>query len=115
MRLRPVQFTTMGRAPNPGGTKRVSADVVPKAKPHQVSATSDEEEKTTTESQWEDEASTTVEQGDVAERIRGLAEAPRRTITNITNTSAESLEESTVDDQSAHPMLAPTPVPRDVP
>src|SRR6266404_3456103 len=104
MRLRPVQFSTMGRAPNPGGPQRVSAHVVPKAKPY---PTAEEEEKTTTESQWEDEASTTVEQGDVAEKIRGLG--------IITSTGAQSMEESTVDDQSAHPLLAPTPLPHDMP
>src|SRR3954471_8364847 len=103
----------MGRAPNPGGPQRVTAHVVPRAKPF---PDSEEEEKTTTESQWEDEASTTVEQGDVAEKIRGLAlDGPRRNITNITNTGAESLEESTVDDQSAHPLLAATPIPHDAP
>src|SRR5438874_10941477 len=87
----------MGRAPNPGGPQRVSAHVVPKAKPYPA----EEEEKTTTESQWEDEASTTVEQGDVAEKLRGLGlDPPRRTITNITNTGSSLLDsESTVDDQ----------------
>src|ERR1051325_8485880 len=101
----------MGRAPNPGGPQRVSAHVVPKAKPY---PDAEEEEKTTTESQWEDEASTTVEQGEVAEKIRGLVE-PRRNITNITNTGASSTEEATVDDQNAHPLLAVTPVSRDTP
>ncbi|MGE5187314.1 MAG: FHA domain-containing protein [Acidobacteriota bacterium] len=87
---------------------------MPKAKPFPIG---DEDEKTTTDdsrSQWEDEASTTVEQGDVAEKIRSLgADTPRRTITNITNTGATGLDESTVDDQHADPMLAITPVPRD--
>ncbi len=88
---------------------------MPKAKPFPIG---DEDEKTTTDdahSQWEDEASTTVEQGDVAEKIRSLAAdtPPRRTITNITNTGATGLDESTVDDQHADPMLAITPVPRD--
>ena len=59
----------MGRAPNPGGPQRVSAHVVPKAKPI---PDHEEEEKTTIESQWEEEASTTVEQGEVADKIREL-------------------------------------------
>ena len=83
---------------------------MPKAKPYP----GDEEERTSAESQWEDEASTTVEQGDVAERIRGLGVEPgRRVVTGITDTGATGVEESTVDDQSAHPALAATPAPRD--
>jgi len=74
---------------------------VPKAKPF-----SDEDEKTTIESDagWGDEASTTVEQQEIA---RSLAEsAPRRQqiITNVTNTNAGGLDESTVDDQH-NPLL----------
>src|SRR5438094_180413 len=54
----------MGRAGNPGGPQRVSAHVVPKAKPYPGGGdVGDEDEKTTIESQWEDEASTTVEHG----------------------------------------------------
>ena len=64
----------MGRAPNPGAPQRVSAHVVPKA-PNTFS-NEDEEEKTTIESGWEDEASTTVEQGEVAEKIRLAVRGP---------------------------------------
>ena len=66
----------------------MSAHVVPKAKP---SPEYDEEnEKTTVESGWEEEASTTVEQGEVAEKIRDLVEAPRRPATGLTNTGNET-------------------------
>ncbi|HEX5063210.1 MAG TPA: FHA domain-containing protein, partial [Kofleriaceae bacterium] len=78
---------------------------MPRAKPF---PDSEEEEKTTIESQWEDEASTTVEQGDVADKIRSLVE-PRR---EITSTGAGPVDEPTVDDQHAQ-MSAITPV-RDV-
>jgi hypothetical protein len=75
---------------------------VPKAKPF-----SDEDEKTTIESdsQWGDEASTTVEQNEVARQL--AIDAPRRpqVITNVTNTNGGALEESTVDDQH-NPMLS---------
>src|SRR3954468_10286500 len=96
----------MGRAPNPGGPQRVSAHVVPKAKPFPEEG-DDEEEKTTIESGWEEEASTTVEQGEVAEKIRSLAmEAPRRTQTNVTSTNAGQLDEPTVDDQRANAAIS---------
>ncbi|HEY5944846.1 MAG TPA: FHA domain-containing protein, partial [Kofleriaceae bacterium] len=81
---------------------------MPKGKPFPEG---DEEEKTTIESQWEDEASTTVEQGDVAEKIRSLVEPPARG-TGLTNTGAGVLDEPTVDDQNAQ-SSAITPV-RDV-
>jgi len=81
---------------------------VPKAKPF---SEGDEEEKTTIESQWEDEASTTVEEGDVAERIRALGVEPRPSgQTNVTSTGAGTIDEPTVDEQH---MSAITPV-RDV-
>ncbi|HET9987267.1 MAG TPA: FHA domain-containing protein, partial [Kofleriaceae bacterium] len=74
---------------------------MPKAKPF-----SDDDEKTTIESdsQWGDEASTTVEQNEVARQL--AIDAPRRpqVITNVTNTNAGALDESTVDDQH-NPML----------
>jgi pSer/pThr/pTyr-binding forkhead associated (FHA) protein len=81
---------------------------VPKAKPYPES---EEEEKTTIESQWEEEASTTVEQGDVADKIRSLNAAAdaRRGNTGHTNTGAV-VDEPTVDDKQ---MSALTPV-RDV-
>src|SRR6185295_17557088 len=97
----------MGRAPNPGAPQRVSAHVVPKAP-----AFSDEDdEKTTIESGWEEEASTTVEQGDVAEKIRALSlEAPRNGrnhITNVTSTNGSSVvDEPTVDDQRANALIS---------
>src|SRR5688572_1286601 len=97
----------MGRAPNPGGPQRVTAHVVPRAKPF---PDTEEEEKTTIESQWEDEASTTVEQGDVADKIRSLVEPRRGMIPSDTGTGA--LDEHTVDDQQAQ-LSAITPV-RDV-
>ncbi len=81
----------------------MSAHVVPKAKPFPEE---DEEEKTTIESGWEDEASTTVEQGEVADKIRALGSEqspvtpPRREQpTGVTSTGASSLDEPTVDDQ----------------
>jgi hypothetical protein len=74
----------MGRAPNPGAPQRVSAHVVPKA----PSFSDDEDEKTTIESGgWEEEASTTVEQGEIADKIRALGvglEQARRVNTSIT-------------------------------
>ncbi|MBA3501249.1 MAG: hypothetical protein H0T65_12800, partial [Deltaproteobacteria bacterium] len=69
----------------------------------------DEEEKTTIESGWEEEASTTVEQGDVAEKIRSLAAADplvRTPNTNITSTNGGVLDEPTVDDQRANAALS---------
>src|SRR3954471_7047025 len=99
----------MGRAPNPGGPQRVSAHVVPKAKPY---PDEEEEEKTTIESGWEDEASTTVEQGEVADKIRALGSeqspvAPRRQqATGVTSTGASQLDEPTVDDQHANSQIA---------
>src|SRR5690349_11130343 len=59
----------MGRAPQPGGPQRVTAHVVPRAKPL---SEGDPDERTTLESQWEEEASTTIEQGEVHDRIRAL-------------------------------------------
>jgi outer membrane biosynthesis protein TonB len=100
----------MGRAPNSGVPQRVSMHVVPKAKPF----SDDEEDRTTIESQWEEEPSTTVEQGEVADKIRSLGVDPspaRRSITGVTNTSSNSLgnEEPTVDDGSVNPDVPPIP------
>lgn len=105
----------MGRAPNPGGPQqRVSAHVIAKAQsfPNSVGPVADpDDEKTTIESAgWEEEASTTVEQGEVAEKIRalGLGDRPEphreqpRSSTNITSTSGAAMEEPTVDDQRAN-------------
>ena len=101
----------MGRAPNSGAPQRVSAHVVPNASPFSAE---DEDDKTTIESGWEEEASTTVEQGEVAEEIRALAlgEPKRRAGTNITSTDGGELpDEPTVDDQRAHAALAKLPPP----
>ncbi len=70
-----------------------------------------EDEKTTLESGWEDEASTTVEQGEVAEKIRALAGEPPRARTangvgNITSTGNSVVDEPTVDDQRANAAIA---------
>ena len=90
----------MGRAPNPGGPQRVSAHVV--AKPKAFSE-SDEEERTTLESSWEEEPSTTVEEGDAADRIRELSGGPPKRPNgfgpSFTSTTGSRLEEPTVDDQ----------------
>src|SRR5262249_46530927 len=97
---------SMGRAPNPGAPQRVSAHVVPKA----LSPFSDtDDEKTTIESGWEEEASTTVEQGEVQEKMRALG-LEAKTITgpsgsNSTNIST-GVDEPTVDDQRANAALS---------
>ncbi len=87
----------MGRAPLHGGPQRVSPHVVPKAKPF-----SDEDEKTTIEAdtQWADEPSTTVEQGDAKLGGNGL-------ITNVTGTNGG--DDHTVDDQNQNLSSGVTP------
>ncbi|HEV7559271.1 MAG TPA: FHA domain-containing protein [Kofleriaceae bacterium] len=101
----------MGRAPNPGAPQRVSAHVIAKAQPF----SGEDDEKTTIESGWEDEASTTtVEQNEVAERIRALGvEAPthKRGGTNVTSTNGSAMDEPTVDDQHAAALIAMLPPP----
>src|SRR5262249_6494122 len=106
----------MGRAPNPGAPQRVSAHVVPKAPslPTPVPA-DDEDEKTTIESGgWEEEASTTVEQGEVADKVRALAlDQTRRPNTGITSTEGDSVsDEPTVDDGRGAVALAKLPPPK---
>lgn len=101
----------MGRAPNSGAPQRVSAHVVPKARAGSSSfappPAPDDDEKTTIDAGWSEEPSTTVEQGEVAERIRALGVEPRhKVITNITSTGAGALEEPTVDDQRSTGGLA---------
>jgi Inner membrane component of T3SS, cytoplasmic domain len=88
----------------------VSAHVVPKVP---AFSTEDEDEKTTIESGWEEEASTTVEQGDIADKIRALGvEPPRRPNTNITSTTGSSMsDEPTADDQRGAAALAMLPPP----
>jgi len=102
----------MGRAPTGAVPQRVSAHVLPKA-PSFVS--DEEDEKTMIEAGWEEEASTTVEQGDVADKVRALGiglDAPKRTTSSITaignNTTSE---EQTVDDQRASAAVALLPPP----
>src|SRR5262249_41145586 len=84
----------------------VSAHVVPKAPSY---ASYDEDEKTTIESGgWEEEASTTVEQGEAADKVRALGvptEQAARPNTAITATNGRSMaDEPTVDQRGA---LAP--------
>jgi pSer/pThr/pTyr-binding forkhead associated (FHA) protein len=120
----------MGRAPNPGAPQRVSAHVVPKVPAFPAPATQglraptdalavpvadEEDEKTTIESGgWEEEASTTVEQGEVADRLRALGlDQPKRPNTGITSTHGDSVsDDPTVDDQRGAAALAMLPPPR---
>ncbi len=78
----------------------MSAHVV--AKPKAFSE-NDEEERTTLESSWEEEPSTTVEEGDAADRIRELSGGPPKRPNgfgaSFTSTTGSRLEEPTVDDQ----------------
>ncbi len=112
----------MGRAPNPGGPQRVTAHVVPRAKPYpdDGGGAGDEEEKTTIESGWEDEASTTVEQGQLDSKVRNelgleLPTPPRvqqqQQSTGITHTGA--VDEPTVDDQHVPQLSTITPLRQD--
>src|ERR1700760_1898106 len=111
----------MGRVANPGAPQRVSAHVVQKAPAsssppgaHAAPANSappseDEDEKTTIEAGgWGEEAGTTVEQGELADKLRALGEARRQT-TNITSTNGTGVEEPTVDDQRAQAAIARLP------
>lgn len=105
----PRTIYVMGRAPNSGAPQRVSAHVVPKAtasSPFSIAAGTgdDEDEKTTIESGWEDEPSTTIAQSD-AEQILGVA-SPLRTGTNVTATNSGGGDELTVDDQHANAGLS---------
>ena len=101
----------MGRAPIPGGPQRVSAHVVSKAKPY-PDRDADEQEPTNLGSQWEDEASTTVEQGDVAEKVRTVGFPKHNGNTNHTHTGT-GVDEPTVDDQHAPVLSAITPIRQD--
>jgi hypothetical protein len=114
----------MGRAPNPGAPQRVSAHVVPKAPAFPAPAPPDalavpvayeEDEKTTIESGgWDEEVSTTVEQGEVADKLRALGlDQTRRPNTGITSTNGDSVtDEPTVDDQRGAAALAMLPPPK---
>ncbi|MFT3695300.1 MAG: FHA domain-containing protein [Kofleriaceae bacterium] len=75
-------------------------------------AFSDDDEKTTIEAdQWGDEASTTVEQGEVADKMRALGfDAPPRrpqATTNVTRNTAAAVEESTVDEGNGQLVTPP--------
>ena len=88
----------------------MSAHVVPKGhsfsgQSNAVSSMDDEEEKTTLESGWEEEASTTVEQGEVAEKIRSMGLDPPRARNQITSTGSV-VDEPTVDDQRGNAGLS---------
>ena len=98
----------MGRAPNPGGPQRVSAHVVPKASLHDRAT---KKRRRRSKPGWEDEASTTVEQGDVAERFarsrRRARGAPPHN-TNITGTAARSTSPpSTISAHAALSLITP--------
>ncbi len=89
----------------------MTAHVVPRAKPYPDA--DDEQEPTNMGSQWEDEASTTVEQGEVAEKVRTLGFAKQHNgNTNHTHTGT-GVDEPTVDDQHAPVLSAITPLRHD--
>src|SRR5690349_19400007 len=91
----------MARAPNPGAPQRVSAHVVPKVPAFP------EDEKTTLEPGWEEEARRTREQGDGAGKVRSLAGARGRNgVGNITSSGNSVVDEPTGDDQRAHAAIA---------
>jgi pSer/pThr/pTyr-binding forkhead associated (FHA) protein len=102
----------MGRASNPAAPQRVSAHVLPKVP---TFSADDEDEKTMIESGWEEESSTTVEQGEVAEKLRALGlglDGGQRANSSITSTNAGGTsEEPTVDDQRASAAIALLPPP----
>src|SRR5262249_3608915 len=105
----------MGRAPDPGAPQRVSAHVVPKA-PSLPAPTpaDDEDEKTTIESGgWEEEASTTVEQGEVADKGRALgADQTGRRSTGVTSPTGDSLSDEPTIDNGRGAALAMLPPPK---
>jgi hypothetical protein len=99
----------MGRAPHLGAPQRVSAHVVPKT---HVFSSEDEDERTTIEAAWEEEASTTVEQGEASDKARAHGIEAARPNTNITSTSGAGMsDEPTVDDQRADAARAMLPPP----
>jgi Inner membrane component of T3SS, cytoplasmic domain len=118
----------MGRAPNPGAPQRVSAHVVPKAAAFSVPqlherpptdalavpVADEEDEKTTIESGgWEEEASTTVEQGEVADRLRALGlDQARRPNTGVTSTGGDSISDEPTVDEQRNVALAMLPPPK---
>jgi len=100
----------MGRAPNSAVPQRVSAHVV--AKPPSF-VPDEEDDKTMIESGWEDEPSTTVEQGEVAEKLRQLGlggDAGKRTpSTPAAADNSPTTEEPAIDDQRASAAHSPLP------
>ncbi len=101
----------------------MSAHVVPKTAALAASNAPDaDDEKTTIDSGWEDEASTTIEQGELAEKIRAVVPPvqARQPVpqgsqpgTSITSTNAHVVDEPTIDEQraSAAPLFDRDPVP----
>src|SRR5262245_43462965 len=87
----------MGRAPFPGGPQRVSAHVVPKAKPFR-----EEGDRTAVERHWEEEPSTTIDQVEVAEKVRAFVEKAQ-----TTTGSGVGLEEPTIDQHLVLSALTP--------
>lgn len=90
----------MGRAPHAGAPQRVSAHVLPKAVPYDDGNEVDEDEKTTIESGWEEEPSTTVNESEVAEKIAHLRRP--QAVTGVTATGIGASEEATVDDREGN-------------
>src|SRR4051812_35644342 len=91
----------MARASNSGAPQRVSAHVLPKAPPFSAD---EEGEKTGRGGGWEEEASTSGEQGEVANKSRAPApgrEWGRRPNTNPTSTNGGSMDELTVDNRNS--------------
>ena len=101
----------------------MSAHVVPKTAALAASSAPDtDDDKTTIDSGWEDEASTTIEQGELAEKIRAIVPPvqARQPVpqgsqpgTSITSTNAHVVDEPTIDEQraSASPLFDRDPVP----
>jgi len=94
--------------------KAPASSATPAAPANSSLPSDDEDEKTTIESGgWEEEASTTVEQGEIADKLRalGVNEQVRRQTTNITSTHGTGIEEPTVDDPRAAAAIALLPPP----
>lgn len=102
----------MGRAPNPGGPQRVTAHVVPRAKPYPDGAEDEEDDdEASTAIAWGEEASTTIEHGQIAKKPAPLPPTRPGNVNpnsgnivtgnngNVTQTGAH-LDDHTVDDQN---------------
>jgi pSer/pThr/pTyr-binding forkhead associated (FHA) protein/outer membrane biosynthesis protein TonB len=93
----------MGRVPKPSAPQRVSAHVVqkapavpaaPAAPANSAAPSDDEDEKTTIESGgWEDEPSTTVEQGEVADKLRAFVNRPVTSLTSLGTSTGTSVDD----------------------